>query len=495
LALRAFLTALSFEGGLLLPFNSDAAIPIIQSNDSKWDLFRAFFYGQDRFGAWPFLLANLLSRILGFSWTPGSMHVYATLCLVSGVVPMMLLSRDTGPIAGLLYLMVLFWAPDVREALFDFGHVYPWSLPCLLWAWWAIRQSWEQPRISWAWHLVSLLLSFLAVWVCFPCAPILVVLAIGEGLRARAWVLAPGDVRTRRWVAHLLVVLLSIVFEEILRSRYHAFVRANFARLFWTNDGIDVGRLGANLLSVLGVVVRSAWWPWLLLGTGAVLGAALWLRRGRLIALTPPVREGLALGAMLWSAAAVSLPLLFSLKHVRINEFHARYFVFSFLFGALATWLLMASLALLLSPRRAPWMRCALTVLLAAVLVARLPSPGPSSQYPALAGAARALAAKAPGAVLLNGYWGSYVYEALVPLGQLRALPAQGNYSRLPWREALAVSEPVLVGQRPPLEWPGGKPPESLRQYGATLRLVEPDFFGPAPESFALYTVERVDGR
>ena len=29
------------------------------ANDRHWDLFQCFFYGQDRFGAWPFLLMRI----------------------------------------------------------------------------------------------------------------------------------------------------------------------------------------------------------------------------------------------------------------------------------------------------------------------------------------------------------------------------------------------------------------------------------------------------
>jgi hypothetical protein len=31
------------------------------ANDRHWDVFQCFYWGQDRFGAWPFLLARLVS--------------------------------------------------------------------------------------------------------------------------------------------------------------------------------------------------------------------------------------------------------------------------------------------------------------------------------------------------------------------------------------------------------------------------------------------------
>src|SRR3981081_2993202 len=41
-------------------FGSDSAIPVLMANDRHWDLFQCFFYGQDRFGAWPFLLIRIV---------------------------------------------------------------------------------------------------------------------------------------------------------------------------------------------------------------------------------------------------------------------------------------------------------------------------------------------------------------------------------------------------------------------------------------------------
>ena len=44
-------------------FSSDSAIPVLMANDRHWDLFQCFFYGQDRFGARPFLLMRIAGLV------------------------------------------------------------------------------------------------------------------------------------------------------------------------------------------------------------------------------------------------------------------------------------------------------------------------------------------------------------------------------------------------------------------------------------------------
>jgi len=65
------------SGAAAVPFNSDGAIPVLMANHRPWDLFHLYFYGMDRFGAWPFAAEALAGRALGFAWTPSSLHVDA----------------------------------------------------------------------------------------------------------------------------------------------------------------------------------------------------------------------------------------------------------------------------------------------------------------------------------------------------------------------------------------------------------------------------------
>src|ERR1700738_1333783 len=60
-ALRSFTP----DRDLIGPFNSDDAISVIMANDTSFTPFHLFFFGQDRFGAWPHLLLSWTSHLVG----------------------------------------------------------------------------------------------------------------------------------------------------------------------------------------------------------------------------------------------------------------------------------------------------------------------------------------------------------------------------------------------------------------------------------------------
>jgi hypothetical protein len=498
LAVKAGLGAMGFEGAAVGEFNSDSAIPVMQSNDAHWDAYRLYFYGMDRFGAWPFLAANVISRAAEFWWTPYSFHVYSTLWLLLGIAPAMLLApRESRTLAGTFFLLAIYYGSEVRHVLFDYAHVYPWALPPLLWTWLALRQSWGSKQFSWLRWGLAVLLGAATAWLCLPFAPIVIMLAMAEGARTQALAdpkaCRPG---ASRWALQIAAGILPLIVEVGMRHVYKASARAHQLSFQLTADAFDAHRALDGFRRFGEITAHSNWWPWLLLSTAMALGGATWLSlvwlRDRSIKLPKMFIEEIALSAMLWCAAALSLALVVPFEHVRRNDFHLRYLTPVFVFGTLAAWHGAASL--LAHWLQAPvWMARTAFVLAAGMgLTAILPSFAASPRYAVLMRTANALAQKAPGAVVVNGYWGTYVYEALAREGGLRALPAQGEWNRLPWRALLTCEDPIVVGTRPPLEWRAGIPPDTLRQYGATLRLVDPKFLEGEvyAERFALYRVE-----
>ena len=102
------------------------------------------------------------------------------------------------------------------------------------------------------------------------------------------------------------------------------------------------------------------------------------------------------------------------------------------------------------------------------------------------------LARKAPGGVLMGGYWQTYVFTSLQPRNTMTPVPVSSN--RTAWTiGALAQATEVVVeyGQSP--IGGGARPPRSITPYGYTLRLVAPRFHVDGGYAFALY--ERVGAR
>jgi hypothetical protein len=117
---------------------------------------------------------------------------------------------------------------------------------------------------------------------------------------------------------------------------------------------------------------------------------------------------------------------------------------------------------------------------------------------------AAALAQQAPGAVLLGGYWDTYIFPALEPQARFVPVPAQDQQLRTPWTpQLLRESRQVIVVHHVfpapgEMETPfpyntfgdGQNPPPIIRQYGVTLRLVEPHWFEQNGYVFSLYDNE-----
>src|SRR5262245_61004620 len=58
-------------------FNSDSSYTVLMPNqDRAITLFDYYAYGQDRWGALPFLLGRIFHRLSGYHWTVQSMHAY-----------------------------------------------------------------------------------------------------------------------------------------------------------------------------------------------------------------------------------------------------------------------------------------------------------------------------------------------------------------------------------------------------------------------------------
>ena len=458
-ALWSQVTALAPSRGAAPTFNSDAAIPVLMANDAHWDAFRLYFYGQDRFGAWPFWVAHLLRR----SWTPDDLHLWQTLWLFSGVIAAVLLGRRRAVVGGAAFLLAIGLPGLVRQIDADLAQPYAWQLPALLWAWLALRAWVERPGAARA--ALAVALAFLAIWISTLSAPLLAALALLEQRRVRA----------------LLPVAFATAAEASLRQTYHRAALARFQGTFLTHLRLDWGHLADNCVALSHRLLAVDCWPAL---TAATLGAALagWALRRR----NPRVDPDLGvLTVGLATLALLPLPVLVGVSHVRENLFDERFFTPTLCFAqaaALAAAVLAVELVVPSARVRVERLIAGGTLLLLVVL---RPISTPSPQYDRMAKTAAALVELAPGSPLINGYWNSYLYAALVPPATLTALPADGEYGRTPFDlDKLRLSPTVIVGNAGALAAVAGAP--ALSQYGRRLVFLRP-LYSDGTEAFALY--------
>jgi hypothetical protein len=266
---------------------------------------------------------------------------------------------------------------------------------------------------------------------------------------------------------------------------------AQLATLFWAWWAMRraADRWSRGWLVVASVFAILSCWssptsgPLLALVAGAELLRVYLVRRG-----TRADQAPLIVGSALGSGA--SFAIMVAVDHVRLNFYLARYLTPGVLLAGIAAWT-GAGLAVSIVMRNA-WPTAIEGFALAAAAVA-LCVPRAHTDVPdqtRAAAQAQALAAAAPGSVLLADYWTTYALAALVRRGELQPLSPEGDVVRFPSvRAALARASTVVVGSEGPLLRPPGSPAaaEQLCQYGVRLVLVRPDLGAPGPQRFALY--------
>ena len=464
-------------GSAELPlFNSDSAIPVLMSNSSYWRGFDAFYWGQDRFGAWPFLLIRCVAH---GHVTPEILQAWVTFGLLLGLVPAYLLGLKEGLLAAMAYLLVIL-VPDLRSILFDMSQPYCWQIPALLMAWWSIRRLADPTQSGYAYGQ-AIGWCVLATWLASTSGPLLLIVTASElGLIGSA----------RRWRIFIPSVV-GMIFELGLRVGYDLWVTARWKKNFRTEIHLDLGHLIQNVLALWTRISDTKIWLSLFL-VGALMGVCCVISRRK-----PSDLRGLEKtlrGTFLMSTAVLLMLLL--LSHVRLNQYSLRYFAPAVVFSRWGG--LVGASALSLSwvgERRKRIMRVFWVSVFAVSSLGFLPHREISPKYQAMRATAQAIARDYPGAFLIDGYWNSYVYAALAPPGLIKPLPVSGDWDREPWLESeLPHGSAVLAGYSDFLQPPEtSHPPRYLLQHDTLLELSDQHIQVEGDQHFSRYHVLAAD--
>ncbi len=480
-ALSTQLTALAPSRSASPEFTSDAAVPVLMANDAHWDAFRLYYYGQDRYGAWPFWIAHLLRRLFGFSWTPDSLHVWQALWLISGILPAMLLSRRRPVVGGGAFLLAI-GLPGLARSVLSDSQPYAWQVPALLWAWWSLR-AWVEPPPRRGRASIATVLQFLAIWISTVSVPLLAVLGLLEVWRLRLAQRLPASLG-RSAARALVPVALGAAAELGLRTFYHRAALARFGGTFTTHLRFDWGHLASNLAAVSHRLIAGESWPALTLTTLGALFVGWTLRRK--VPLDAEALELCTWTLGLTALAVLPIPVLVCVSHVRINLFSDRFFAPTLCFAQAAAVAGATLAATALAPRTRAWIQPALAAGTLVVLIAARPQSTPNAVYERESRTAAALVERAPGSPLIDGYSRAYLYAALAPAGSLLAVPTEGDYGRTPFDLGwLRAAPTIVVGNAGSLARSTGAP--SLSEYGIPLRLLQPALYTDGSETFALY--------
>ena len=129
-------------GACWVGWNSDMAIPVLQINDPVLDPFRFYYYGQDRLGAWPWMLLQALRPWSGGGWSVRALILWQTVWTCAGGLVLVRLHREGGQVLAAAYAALLMVLPGQSvEHLFALGHAIGWQTTAMLGAWWALTLS------------------------------------------------------------------------------------------------------------------------------------------------------------------------------------------------------------------------------------------------------------------------------------------------------------------------------------------------------------------
>lgn len=494
-------------------FDSDGAIPVLMANEDRpVTVFDTYYWGVDRWGGWPLIIARVVHQASGFQWTDYSLHVVRASWVFLGLLVLVWINRRAALAVLVSGLIPLTLEPTVRWQLFTLSQVYAWQLTALFLAWFSLRRllaaellpatGKRLERVAWC---VSFYVSaLLAIWSSEASAPFLGFLFLLEA--ARSYFLQRDEIGNRwkwtRYVTALLIVAAATVSHMLMKANYHRHGLKHWGGDFRASTWVDVGYLWENVRGTWRNLLEFDFVPlvfisnaFLLVMTVVLAYAALTkkpLVRARLmhIALDDDVTMTLALAGI----GLINLVLMTLLSHVRLSAYNDRYLDPTFFLGSIAG--LMAIYVLLrLVAYRLRLTRFVIPIAIAGAflfLIARFPHVQLSDRYKRDKQTALTLAQKAPGGVIMGGYWETYIYASLQqPTNTMTPLPLEGLHVRIPWtppllrnaREAVIEYRHNEIMNRGPL-------PAELVQYGNVLKLKDPQFYQNDEYSFALYINE-----
>lgn len=497
LTLRAF-----GPDSLYTNFTSDCAIPILMANDDRpLTVFDTYYYAVDRYGAWPFMIGRVLHQNFGIHWTDQTLHYTKTIWLFLGLLILAALNVRAAPAVLLSALIALSLEPTSRRLIFDLGQLYAWQLPPLFLAWFCLRRLLAVRVQGIIWGASFFLAAFFAIWTSVASAALLAVLLTLEALRSHF--LFKKTITTRRIALAAVLLLTATICEFLMKMNYYRHTLKHFGQVYKTAMEFDFAYLYENLVNNWHNVVQFKMFYLIVVALGFFVGTVGLILHARLAGKAVLTRvisffedETVTMIIALSAMAAMNFVIMISVSHVRLNFYNVRFHALTYLFGSIAGLLTIYFAIRVLAHRLRVTRYVVPTVLAGAYLLLGIyfPPRVQSEAYKVDRETALALSQKAPGTILIGGYWETYLFAGLQPTNTMTPLPFEGILNRMPWTSAMLNDSPqvVLEYRNSGLVQQESSPPNELVQYGNLLKLRDARFYENGPYAFALYFNERM---
>jgi hypothetical protein len=489
-------------------FNSDCAIPVLMSNDDRpVTLFNLYYYGVDRIGGWPFLVGQAVRRTTGFRWSPQSLSTMQTSWLFIGALVLAGLARKDRIAVVLAFLITLCLHGETRYQIFTLAVPYSWQTTALLLSWYSLRRLYDQEPgsqsfRSWKsalWLFITFFFSYLAVWMSVASIPFLLFLLCVEVLRAHLHGARHRHSRLLKlFIIGLIPILSAGIAERLQKLTYYRHSIKHYGLDFRTRFELDFEHLSTSLTAQAANLIRMSWWPFHLFATLVMLAVmcalvyALLRKRSELLGRlkTLFMDDTVIVITGIYGIALINLVLTLVVSHVRLNVYEDRYLILTSLFGPTSAILILLLIFNAIAQRTRIGKFGKPIFLLAgvALLLLRFPSGSSRPEYQHVQDIALNLAQKSPRAILLGGFWGTYIFAALQPVDTMTPVPLEKLENRMPWTaDMVRQANQVVVEYRFSRLEETGQPPQRLSAYGSSLRLAEPKWYDAGDFAFALY--------
>ena len=409
-------------------FSSDTAIPILMANSDYFSPFSLYYWGQDRFGAWPFLVLRLLPDVSDFQVFL-AMFVY----LHAGLL-VFFWNRD--PFAFLSVLSLLHIWQGTSGFLFDIAQPYGWQLGSILIALTCLESTNRTARAAGGFlsgpALCTGLFSFLAIWlspssILYSLAYPILRLAPTDGLRS---LLSSAQISRlfRLWIPAIAAyVAHSLLRRSVVAYNKEAFYNKFETPLRWQLDLVTPA--WKAVLQSLQTPEIILWALTLIMLTFLAMALFLGLGKWARFARRYPMEVNLLAASLLFLLALLPLNWFY------LNQFGIRYIALPRFLMVTGVLLLILRMASRLKPPFQLSIRYAGLALLAVTLLwtpGVLPTRKESAGYQERKRVAEFLEREYPGIPILGNYWETYVYAALQNRRNIPQ-PGTGQYQRTPF--------------------------------------------------------------
>ena len=502
LSIRAFR-----PDSIYVALDSDTAIPVLMANEARPVIIFDFYYwGVDRWGGWPLMLAREVQQRTGFQWTDHSLHVVRATWVFLGLLVLVAMNRHAAPAVLVSGLIPLCLEPTIRWQLFTLSQVYAWQLTGLFLAWFSLRRVLAAEALikRSLWCVSFYVSAVLAIWSSEASAPFLYFLFLLEVLRAYFLQRDEAANRGKRnlYLSALLVLIAATVTHMLIKANYHRHGIKHWGGDYRATTWIDFGYLLQNVQGNWRNIMDFDFGPLLVFAAAFLIVITVVLAYA-VLTKDPLVRKRLIHFALdddvtmiagLAGIGLINLVLMVSLSHVRESFYSSRYLTPTFFLGSIGGLMTMYLMLRLFAHR----LKLTGYVLPIAVigafifLIARFPVFQPNLGYKRDKETALILAQKAPGGVVMGGYWETYIFAALQqPTNTMMPLPLEGLQVRIPWTPPmLRNAREVVIEYRHNEVMNRGPLPQELWQYGNLLKLKDPQFYQNDKYAFALYLNE-----